>query len=218
MAYIQIKNLEKSYEKGRIRALCGVNLDISRGEFVAIMGPSGCGKSTLLNMIGALDIPDAGQLIINGKNLKELKNQSLLRAQTIGFVFQLHNLIPTLTALENVQIPMFEKKMKTKNRKVKAKEILELVGLKNRENSQPVKLSGGERQRVAVARALANDPEIIIADEPTGSLDSKSSEEILKLLKKIQTEANKTIIMVTHDQNVALHASRIIKMKDGKIV
>lgn len=215
--FIQIQNLQKSYEKGKIRALRGVILELQKGEFVAIMGPSGCGKSTLLNMIGALDRQNSGEIIINNKNLCEFKDLSKFRAKTVGFIFQLHNLIPTLSALENVQIPMFEAGLNASARKNKARELLKLVGLDSRGNSLPTKLSGGERQRVAIARALANDPEILIADEPTGNLDSQSAREILDLLRDIQKKTNKTIIMVTHDKFVAGYADRIVEMRDGRI-
>lgn len=215
---IQIKNLIKEFDEGKIKALRGVDLEIEKGEFVAIMGPSGCGKSTLLNMIGALDKPDSGEVIVEGKNLVQYKDLSSYRQQKVGFIFQLHNLIPTLTALENVQIPMFGGKLKRKERFAKARKLLELVGLKEREDNLPTKLSGGERQKVAVARALANNPEIIIADEPTGNLDSESSQVILDLLKKIHHESKATIILVTHDRGVASSAGRIIQMRDGRIV
>jgi putative ABC transport system ATP-binding protein len=215
--YIIIKNLKKSFENGRIKALRGVNLELAKHDFVAIMGPSGCGKSTLLNMIGALDRPDVGEIIVSGQNLREMRDLSKFRAHKVGFIFQLHNLIPTLTALENVQVPMFETKIRTSVRKKKAKNLLQLVGLIGRDNSLPTKLSGGERQRVAVARALANDPEILIADEPTGSLDSKSAKEILELLQEIHRKTANTIIVVTHDKTVASYADQIIQMKDGKI-
>ncbi len=216
--FIEIQNLIKTYEGGRIRALNGVNLSVKQGEFVAIMGPSGCGKSTLMNMIGALDQPDQGKIIIGGEDLSKGTDPSHFRAQKVGFVFQLHNLIPTLTAIENVQIPMFETSLKVGAREEKARKLLALVGLKDRENSLPTKLSGGERQRVAVARALANDPEILIADEPTGNLDSHSAIQLLELLKKIHQESGNTMILVTHDPNVAAYADRIIRMLDGKIV
>jgi putative ABC transport system ATP-binding protein len=215
--FITVKNLIKEFDEGMIKALRGVDLEIEKGEFVAIMGPSGCGKSTLLNMIGALDQPDSGEVIVDGKNLVEYKDLSLYRSQKVGFIFQLHNLIPTLTALENVQIPMFNTKIKRKERRIKAQKLLEMVGLKGRDDNLSTKLSGGERQKIAVARALANDPEIIIADEPTGNLDFESSQVILDLLKKIHQETGTTIILVTHDRGVASFAERIIQMRDGRI-
>lgn len=216
--YIIAKELKKSFEEGRIGALRGVNLSIKKGEFVAIMGPSGCGKSTLLNMLGALDEPDLGEVIVDGKLLKEYKDLSEYRAKKVGFVFQLHNLIPSLTAMENVQVPMLGIKIGSFVRENKIEEIFNLVGLKERENCLSNKLSGGERQKVAIARALANKPEIIIADEPTGNLDSQSSKVILDLLKRIHQETGATIILVTHDEKVASVADRIIRMLDGRIV
>lgn len=218
MAFIQIKNLKKTYERGKIKALRGVNLKLEKGDFVAIMGPSGCGKSTLLYMIGALDLPDSGEIVIDGKTLAVCKDLAKFRSQKIGFIFQLHNLIPTLTAFENVMIPMFETRMGFRARQKKARELLKLVGLEHRQNLDAPKLSGGERQRVAVARALANDPEILIADEPTGSLDSKSSREILELLCEVRKKTKKTIIMVTHEKSAAVFADRIFKMIDGRIL
>lgn len=216
--YIETKNLTKSFDGGRVRALGGVDFILDKGEFVAIMGPSGCGKSTLMNIIGALDKPDSGDITVDGEKLNEQKDLSEFRSRKIGFVFQLHNLIPTLTALENVQIPMFERKISSGDKKKKARELLEQVGLKDRFDSLPTKLSGGERQRVAVARALANDPEILIADEPTGALDSKSAKELLELVKKIHRDNDNTVLMVTHDKEVASWADRIVNMFDGKIV
>lgn len=216
--YIETKNLTKSFDGGRVRALGGVDFILDKGEFVAIMGPSGCGKSTLMNIIGALDKPDSGDITVDGEKLNEQKDLSEFRSRKIGFVFQLHNLIPTLTALENVQIPMFERKISSGDKKKKAWELLERVGLKDRFDSLPTKLSGGERQRVAVARALANDPEILIADEPTGALDSKSAKELLELVKKIHRDSNTTVLMVTHDNEVASWADRIVNMFDGRIV
>ena len=216
--FIKITNLKKSFDDGRIEALRGVDLAIKKSEFICIMGPSGCGKSTLLNMIGALDRPDSGEIIIDGEDLANIKDLSGFRAKKVGYIFQLHNLIPSLTAAENIQIPMFEGILGARVRKEKAKNLLQSVGLEDRDHSLPTKLSGGERQRVAVARALANDPEIIMADEPTGSLDSKKSQEILELLRKINQETKATIILVTHDQNVASYADRIINMLDGVIV
>lgn len=216
--FIKVDNLQKSFDEGRIQALRGVDLELNKGEYVAIMGPSGCGKSTLMNMIGALDSPDSGSVIIGGNDLSQHRDLSKFRAEKVGYIFQLHNLIPTLTALENVQIPMFEIKLSGRERKEKARNLLKSVGLEKRENSLPTKLSGGERQRVAVARALANEPEILIADEPTGALDSKAAEEILQLLSEIHGKTQNTIIMVTHDNRVASWAERIVNMIDGRIV
>lgn len=215
---IEVKNVFRTFDDGTIKALNGVDLTISKGEFVSIMGPSGCGKSTLLNMIGALDEPTSGEVIIDGKNLESWPDLSEYRSRNVGFIFQLHNLIPSLTAIENVQVPMFGTGSGRKKREEKARELLDSVGLKDRSNNVPNKLSGGERQKVAIARALANDPVILIADEPTGSLDSVSSKNILDLLEEIHHQKGVTLILVTHDQNVAARADRKINMLDGKII
>jgi len=215
---IEINNLEKSYEKGNIKALNGINLEIKEGEFVSIIGPSGSGKSTLLNMIGALDIADTGTIQAAGYDLSKKKNLAEYRSKKIGFIFQLHNLIPNISVLENLEIPMFEGKLSGKERKQRALDLLDLVGLKDKAKMKPTKLSGGERQRIAIARSLANDPSIILADEPTGSLDSKTSKKILDQLSKLHKEKNVTLIMVTHDMNVAKLADRTIEVLDGKIL
>jgi len=215
---VEIKNLEKSYEKGRIKALNGINLDIKKGEFVSIIGPSGSGKSTLLNMIGALDVANSGTIKVAGYDLSKSKKLSEFRSKKIGFIFQLHNLIPNISVIENIEIPMFEGKQSGKMRKKRALELLDLVGLKDKAKTKPTKLSGGERQRIAIARALANNPSIILADEPTGSLDSKTSEKILDQLNKLHEEKNVTLIIVTHDMNVAKLADRTIEVLDGKIL
>jgi len=178
---IATENLVRTFEEGRVKALDGVSLEVEEGEFIAIMGPSGCGKSTLLNIIGALDRPTSGKVIVDGVDLCKVENLDEIRANKIGFVFQLHNLLPVLTARENVEIPMFELKLPNKDKVRKAEELLKLVGLKERLHFLPTKLSGGERQRVAIARALANNPKIVLADEPTGNLDSSSGEEIVHL-------------------------------------
>jgi len=214
---IDIKNLKKAFDNGKIVALDGVNLQVDEGEFISIMGPSGSGKSTLLNMIGALDRPDSGMIKVAGRDLMKEKNLSSFRAREIGFIFQLHNLIPNLTVLENVEIPMFEGPYKD-NMDERAMELLEYLGLADKADRKPSELSGGERQRVAIARALANDPSIILADEPTGSLDSKTEKRILEKLKELNREHDVTIVLVTHDPRVASMASRIIKILDGKIV
>ena len=214
---IDIKNLKKTFDDGKIVALDGINLQVDDGEFISIMGPSGSGKSTLLNMIGALDRPDSGMIKVAGRNLMKEKDLSSFRAREIGFIFQLHNLIPNLTVLENVEIPMFEGPYKD-SMDERAMELLEYLGLAEKSNRLPSELSGGERQRVAIARALANDPTIILADEPTGSLDSKTEKKILEKLKELNREHNVTIVSVTHDPRVASMASRIIKILDGKIV
>lgn len=215
---VEIKGLEKSYEKGNIKALNGIDLDIKEGEFVSIIGPSGSGKSTLLNMLGALDIADSGTINVAGYDLSKNKNLDEFRSKKIGFIFQLHNLIPNISVVENVEIPMFEGKLSSKDRRTLALKLLDSVGLKDKAKIKPTKLSGGERQRVAIARALANDPSIILADEPTGSLDSRTSKKILDQLNKMHKEKNVTLIMVTHDMNVAKLADRVIEVLDGKIL
>ena len=215
---VEIKNLVKTYENGLIKALDGIDLDINKGEFVSIIGPSGSGKSTLLNMLGALDIADGGEIKVSGYDLRKNKNLHKFRSEKLGFIFQLHNLIPNISVVENVEIPMYSQNMKSKEMRENALRLLDNVGLKDKANFKPTKLSGGERQRVAIARALVNDPSIILADEPTGSLDSKTSEIILELLIKLHKEKNVTLIMVTHDMNVAKLADRIIEVLDGKII
>lgn len=210
------KNLVKMFEEGRVKALDGVNLEVRDGEFIAIMGPSGSGKSTLLNVIGALDRPTSGTVTMDGIDLSKVKNLDEIRAKKIGFVFQLHNLLPVLTARENVEIPMFALGLSNKERGRKAEELLKLVGLEERLDFVPTKLSGGERQRVAIARALANNPRIILADEPTGNLDSVSGDKVVHLLQRLNKEGH-TIILVTHDEEIAAHANKVYRIKDGKI-
>ena len=212
------ENLTKSYEKGSIKALDGVNLVIERGDFVSIIGPSGSGKSTLLNMLGGLDKPTSGTVIIDGVDITKEKDLSELRSAKVGFIFQLHNLIPNLNALDNVEIPLIGTGMKEKEMKQRAKYLLEAVGLGDRMKQKPNKLSGGQRQRIAIARALVNNPSIILADEPTGSLDTKTGARILDLLRNIQENNNVTLIIVTHDPEVAAMANRTIKIRDGRII
>ncbi|OEC86612.1 MULTISPECIES: ABC transporter ATP-binding protein [Methanobacterium] len=214
---IEIKGLKKSYEEGQITALNGIDLEIKEGEFVSIIGPSGSGKSTLLNMIGALDNPDEGSISVAGTDLTRSEDLSKFRSDEIGFVFQLHNLIPNLTVFENVQIPLIETPLSDGQMEKRALELLKSVNLENKINQKPTKLSGGERQRVAIARALVNHPSIILADEPTGSLDSKTQEIILDLLKDIHKKENVTLIIVTHSPDVATMADRIITVLDGEI-
>lgn len=215
---IETQNLTKVYGNGNeVRALDGVSIIINQGEFLAIMGPSGSGKSTLLNMLGALDRPTNGQVYIDGNDLSGIKNLDRFRAQTVGFVFQMHNLIPTLNALENVEIPMQGQIRSRRKRRHRAMEILKLVSLDDRSGHLPSQLSGGERQRVAIARALANEPAVILADEPTGNLDTQSGEEVIQVLRKLNRELNTTIIVVTHDLAVARQTDRILVMQDGKI-
>ena len=215
---IEIKGLKKSYDNGKIKALNGIDLEIKKGEFVSIIGPSGSGKSTLLNMIGALDTAGEGSINVAGIDLTQTKDLSTFRSQKIGFVFQLHNLIPNLTVLENVQIPMLETSISSKAMEERALELLKSVDLEDRVNQKPTKLSGGERQRVAIARALVNHPSIVLADEPTGALDSKTGDIILDLLKNLHKKENVTLVMVTHEPYVANMADRIITVRDGNIL
>lgn len=215
---VEIHNLVKSYENGHIKALNGIDLTIREGEFVSIIGPSGSGKSTLLNMLGALDSPDSGYINVAGYDLTSNKKLNQFRSQKIGFVFQLHNLIPNLSVVENIEIPMFTSKLSNKMMRKRALFLLDIVGLYDKAFQMPSKLSGGERQRVAIARALANNPSIILADEPTGSLDSKTSVKILAQLIDLHRNNNVTLIMVTHDMAVARLADRVIEVLDGKLV
>ena len=215
---ISLFDVVKEYDKGTVKALNGVNLDIFEGEFVSIIGPSGSGKSTLLNMLGALDKPTRGKIFIDGIDLVKEKDLSEFRQEKIGFVFQLHNLIPNLSVFDNVQIPLLPTGMSNKEMKEKASEIIRAVGLEDKKKQRPNKLSGGQRQRVAIARALVNNPSIILADEPTGSLDSKTGEMILNLLMEMHERYNVTLIIVTHDNDVAALAERTIKIKDGQVI
>jgi len=215
---IETQDLKRIYgENGGIHALDGVDLTVAPGELVAVMGPSGSGKSTLLNVIGALDRPDSGAVKINGQDLSTIKDLDSFRARTVGFIFQLHNLLPTLTALENVEIPMTGVLSGGERRK-RAEELLRLVGLGDRMDHLPAQLSGGQRQRVAVARALANRPLLLLADEPTGSLDTNSGQEILELLRELNQSQGTTILVVTHDLGVARQTNRVIFMQDGRII
>lgn len=215
---IDVQDVTRLYGDGvGIKALDGVNLKVHKGELVTVMGPSGSGKSTLLNVIGALDLPTSGKVIINGQNLVETKDKDRFRSGTVGFVFQLHNLIPTLTSEENVEVPMMGH-MPPSERKARAEELLDLVGLADRNKHLPGQLSGGQRQRVAVARALANNPPLILADEPTGSLDSKAGHELMLLLREINQSQGTTFLVVTHDSAVARQTNRVVIMQDGKII
>lgn len=214
---VNIQNLTKTYDKGRTIALNGLNLSIREGVSISITGPSGSGKSTLLNMIGALDIPDEGLVEIAGQDISKIKDLNKFRRETVGFVFQLHNLIPNITTRENVELPMFEMGMNSQQMKEHAQKLLKSVGLENKADKKPNILSGGERQRVAVARALVNNPRIILADEPTGSLDSENGQIIMDLLKYHQKKLGTTLIIVTHDTNIAKQTQLTIKLKDGQI-
>jgi putative ABC transport system ATP-binding protein len=215
---ISVRGVTKTYDRGLIPALNGVDLDGARGEFVAITGRSGCGKSTLLHLIAALDRPDGGAIRVNGRDLAAEHDLSGYRAREVGLIFQLHNLLMTLNASENVQIPMFELGISGKERRERAERLLELVGLAGKERHRPTELSGGERQRVAVARALAMEPPILLADEPTGNLDSAAGHRVMALLQDLREQRGLTIVMVTHDPDVAEHADRIVQMLDGRVV
>jgi putative ABC transport system ATP-binding protein len=219
---VKLKNVDKVYrmEEVEVYALRGISIEIRRGEYTAVIGPSGSGKSTLLHIMGCLDRPTSGKVFLDGVDVSKLNDFELarLRGKKIGFVFQFFNLYPTLTALENVELPMVIVETDKKERRKRALELLKAVGMEKRINHLPSQLSGGERQRVAIARALANNPSLILADEPTGNLDSKSGEEILLLLKKLQEKENKTVVIVTHNQRVVKYAERIIYLRDGKIL
>jgi putative ABC transport system ATP-binding protein len=215
---IQVKNVAKRYEgKRTVHALRGVSLNAARGEMVALMGPSGCGKSTLLNIIGGLDRASEGSVIVDGADLSILDDNTLsrLRREKIGFIFQFFNLLPTLTAQENVALPLHLARIRRNEAAVRSAELLRTVGLEDRFDHLPDELSGGEQQRVAMARALALRPPVILADEPTGNLDSKTGQEVLLLLKKLQAQFGVTVIMVTHDPVAAGSCSRILSMRDG---
>ncbi|HSR48134.1 MAG TPA: ABC transporter ATP-binding protein [Anaerolineales bacterium] len=215
---IETRQAVKVYGDGaEVRALDGVDLRVAHGELVAVMGPSGSGKSTLLNLLGALDRPTSGQVLINGVDLAEIEDEDAFRSSTVGFVFQLHNLLPTLTAQENVEIPMLGRQG-PEQRSARAEELLGLVGLADRAGHLPSELSGGQRQRVAVARALANDPPLVLADEPTGNLDSVAGRELMTLLRDLNRTRGTTFIVVTHDHTVARQTNRVVVMQDGRIV
>jgi putative ABC transport system ATP-binding protein len=215
---IEATGLVKAYEEGRIRALNGMGLVVGRGELVAVAGPSGCGKSTLLHLVAALDRPDAGTLVVDGHDLARERDLSHYRARHVGIVFQLHNLLPSLSAEENVQVPMFELGVRGRERRLRAAALLAAVGLEGRARNRPAQLSGGERQRVAIARALANEPAILLADEPTGSLDSAAGAQVLDLLERVREERGATLVLVTHDDGVAARADRVVRMLDGRAV
>ena len=215
---IELKNIKKSY--GNLEVLKGVNLEISKGEVVSIVGRSGAGKSTLLHIIGTLDSPDSGEIFINNFDLKKMKSKELakFRNEQIGFVFQFHHLLPEFSALENVCIPAFIKKTPEKDAKRRAAELLEYLGLKDRMEHKPTQLSGGEQQRVAVARALMNQPAVILADEPSGNLDTNSSKELHELFFKLRKDFDQTFVIVTHNEELAKMSDRKLTMKDGLII
>lgn len=217
---IKIRKIIRDFQLGQetVHVLKGIDLDIERGEYVAIMGPSGSGKSTLMNLLGCLDTPTGGSYILNGKDVSKMSDDDLaeIRNKEIGFVFQTFNLLPRTTALDNVALPMIYAGATKKERAARAEEVLNDVGLADRMDHRPNQLSGGQRQRVAVGRALVNKPSIILADEPTGNLDSKTGEEIMSLFDEIHNAGN-TVIMVTHEEEIAAHAQRIIRLRDGVI-
>ena len=210
--------IAKRFDDGQVQALRGVNFHVTQGEFLAVTGPSGCGKTTLLQILGALDRPTKGTLLYRGISISDLRDQSSYRALEVGFIFQAFHLLPTFTALENVEIPMFESRVPRSERRDRAVNLLESVGLGHRLGHFPAKLSGGERQRVAIARSLANDPSVLLADEPTGNLDSENASLILELIIGLHREQDMTLVLVTHDMSIAERASRTIRMKDGRIV
>ena len=222
MATIEVKNLSKIYGSGeaKVTALNSVNLTIEQGQFVAVMGPSGCGKSTLLHLIGGLDRPSEGSVLIEGSDISKMSDTTLteLRRRKMGFIFQFFNLIPVLDAIENTALPLILDGVKPELARAKALEWLTRNKLEDRGKHRPDELSGGQQQRVAIARAMVSDPVIILADEPTGNLDSRSGDEIAATLRKIVTEWKRTVLMVTHDPRIAAYADRIIFLKDGKVV
>jgi ABC-type lipoprotein export system ATPase subunit len=215
---IEAKGLTREFDEGQVKALRGVDFFINEGEFVAITGPSGCGKSTLLQLLGALDRPTSGTLLYRGNSVPDHPNPAAYRAREVGFIFQGFHLLPTFTAAENVQIPMFEIDRSVSERHERALELLKLVGLEQRLDHFPSKLSGGERQRVAIARSLANEPSLLLADEPTGNLDSENAHSVLDLITRLQQEQGRTMVLVTHDATIAERAGRILGMFDGRIV
>jgi len=212
------EHVRKMFEGGRIRALEDITIRVGAGEFVALTGRSGCGKSTLLNLIGALDRPDSGTITVGGQSLAEIHDLAAYRARTVGFVFQFHYLIPTLSALWNVMIPMIGSDQSARDRELRARELLGEVGLTDRAEDRPGVMSGGERQRVAIARALANHPPLLLADEPTGALDSATGAEVLGLLGRVREQYGMSILMVTNDGEVSLAADRVVRMLDGRII
>jgi putative ABC transport system ATP-binding protein len=219
---LKLRDVTKIYKMGEteIKALNGVTLNVEKGEFLSVVGPSGSGKSTLLNIIGCIDTPTSGEVHIEGTDVSKLKDRELtkIRLHKIGFIFQQFYLIPTLNAMENVELPMKEARLQREERRKRVKQLLESVGLGERERHYPNQLSGGEQQRVAIARSLANSPSVILADEPTGEIDSETSEKIVTLLKKLNSEEKVTLIVVTHNLKVAGYADRSITLEDGKIV
>lgn len=220
MPIVETVNLRKTYILGKVpvNALCGVNLKVEKGDFIAILGPSGSGKSTLLNMIGALDTPTEGKVLIDGVDISTLNDNKLAEIRhRVGFVFQFFNLIPRLTALGNVELPLSIAGLSKNEKRKRAENLLEIVGLTDRMKHKPAELSGGQRQRVAIARALANDPSFLLMDEPTGNIDSKTASDIMDLVQELNEKKGVTIVMITHDQNLAGRAKRIVRMLDGTV-
>lgn len=214
---LEARNLKKEYDNGDVQALKGINLSVPRGQFIAIMGPSGSGKSTLLNCLSTLDAPSSGQVMIKGVDVAKVRKLNVLRAETIGFIFQLHNLIPSLSLLDNVMIPMAALKLPSDEKRARATRALEHVGLAHRIKHVPTKVSGGERQRAAFARALVNEPEIILGDEPTGNVDSKTGAKLMGLLNRFRSEQKTTLVIVTHNPELAAEADRCITILDGEL-
>jgi len=212
---IRTKDLVKRYDGATITALDGVSIDVDRGHFLCIMGPSGSGKSTFLNLVGALDVPTSGEVVLNGRSLSTERNLDRVRAHEVGFIFQLHNLIPTLTSVENVEIPMMAVGVPRRERRQRAVELLTQMGLSHRLESIATRLSGGERQRVSIARALANRPSVILADEPTGDVDSKTGEQIMACIHGARKQSGATLVVVTHNPDISKGADRTLYMKDG---
>jgi ABC-type lipoprotein export system ATPase subunit len=213
---VVLEGVSKAFENGRIGALSDVSMRLQPGAFVALTGPSGSGKSTLLNLVGALDSPDAGSIRVRGEDLSRL-DAAEYRAGTVGFVFQFHNLIPTLSAAENVQIPMMGRAAGRHERERRARALLDEVGLAGRSDASPTTLSGGERQRVAIARALANQPQLLLADEPTGALDSETGAQIVRLLLALRDQRRMTVLLVTNDEAVSQRADRVLRLRDGSV-
>ncbi|MBO5408141.1 MAG: ABC transporter ATP-binding protein [Clostridia bacterium] len=219
---IELKDIYKIYSDGdsEIRALDGINLRVSEKEFVSIIGQSGSGKSTAMNIIGCLDVPTSGSYFLNGEDVSRMGEYELsdIRSRTLGFIFQQYNLIPKLSVFENVELPLIYKRMEPRERKERVERALEKVGLLDRYKKYPKQLSGGQQQRVSIARALAGDPKLILADEPTGALDSKTGIEVLEFIKQLNREDGTTIVLITHDHGIAYQADRVVKLQDGKII
>jgi putative ABC transport system ATP-binding protein len=212
------EHLVKTYDRGRVRALDGLDLTVHDGEFLSVVGPSGSGKSTLLHMLGALDRPDSGRIMLEGRDLAKQKRLDRVRARSIGFVFQLHNLLPALTARENVEVPLRALGVSRSERRRRAVALLETVGLGNRLDHRPGELSGGERQRVAAARAVVNEPRLVLADEPTGDLDREAGQRIMELLAELRRARGLTVVLVTHNPDLAAAAPRTVRILDGRVV